>query len=120
MQKGWIGKQTDLLALQEEIDGAQDHVQDQKNRKLILTQKRIRTEAGWDGASGGISGVGVLPGELDVFLYSLQCSKSWLCWWYRDAEAHPHRNRVGLLYLTGKLGARESGGFGSTHRESIP
>merc|ERR1719199_2022904 len=49
MQKGWIGKQTDLLALQEEIDGAQDHVQDQKNRKLILTQKRIRTEAGWDG-----------------------------------------------------------------------
>jgi len=49
MQKSWIGKQTDLLALQEEIDGAQDHVQDQKNRKLILTQKRIRTEAGWDG-----------------------------------------------------------------------
>merc|ERR1719172_61891 len=49
MQKSWIGKQTDLLALQEEIDGAQDHVQDQKNRKLILTQKRIRTEAGWEG-----------------------------------------------------------------------
>merc|ERR1719456_1999972 len=49
MQKSWIGKQTDLLALQEEIDTTKDHVQDQKNRKLILQQKRIRTEGGWEG-----------------------------------------------------------------------
>merc|ERR1711904_482238 len=36
MQKSWITKQTDLLSLQEEIDTTKDHVQDQKNRKLIL------------------------------------------------------------------------------------
>merc|ERR1719456_1043393 len=48
MQKSWITKQTDLLALQEEIDTTKDHVQDQKNRKLILQQKRIRTEGQWE------------------------------------------------------------------------
>jgi chromosome segregation ATPase len=55
MQKGWIGKQTDLLTLQEEIDTTKDHVQDQKNRKLILQQKRIRTEGGWEGQKKEIS-----------------------------------------------------------------
>jgi len=49
MQKSWITKQTDLLALQEEIDTTKDHVQDQKNRKLILQQKHLRTEGGWEG-----------------------------------------------------------------------
>merc|ERR1719359_2642873 len=55
MQKSWIQKQTDLLALQEEIDTTKDHVQDQKNRKLILQQKRIRTEGGWDSQKKEIS-----------------------------------------------------------------
>merc|ERR1719235_2279519 len=49
MQKSWITKQTDLLSLQEEIDTTKDHVQDQKNRKLILQQKHLRTEGGLDG-----------------------------------------------------------------------
>merc|ERR1719321_1275501 len=49
MQKSWITKQTDLLSLQEEIDTTKDHVQDQKNRKLILQQKHLRTEGGWEG-----------------------------------------------------------------------
>merc|ERR1719359_2079485 len=55
MQKSWIGKQTSLLALQEEIDTTKDQVQDQKNRKLILQQKRIRTEGGWDSQKKEIS-----------------------------------------------------------------
>merc|ERR1711904_603834 len=55
MQKSWITKQTDLLALQEEIDTTKDHVQDQKNRKLILQQKHLRTEGGWEGQKKEIS-----------------------------------------------------------------
>jgi chromosome segregation ATPase len=55
MQKSWITKQTDLLALQEEIDTTKDHVQDQKNRKLILQQKHLRTEGGWQGQKKEIS-----------------------------------------------------------------
>merc|ERR1719171_505816 len=55
MQKSWIGKQTDLLSLQEEIDTTKDHVQDQKNRKLILQQKHLRTEGGLDGQKKEIS-----------------------------------------------------------------
>merc|ERR1719420_2390965 len=55
MQKSWITKQTDLLSLQEEIDTTKDHVQDQKNRKLILQQKHLRTEGGWEGQKKEIS-----------------------------------------------------------------
>merc|ERR1712078_482029 len=55
MQKSWITKQTDLLSLQEEIDTTKDHVQDQKNRKLILQQKHLRTEGGLDGQKKEIS-----------------------------------------------------------------
>merc|ERR1719364_182292 len=48
MQKSWIQKQTDLLSMQEQIDNTKEHVQDQRNKKLVLSQKRIRTEAQWE------------------------------------------------------------------------
>merc|ERR1719364_626824 len=70
MQKSWITKQTDLLSLQEEIDTTKDHVQDQKNRKLILQQKHLRTEGGLDGQKKEITDL-----RLDVKQLQYQMDK---------------------------------------------
>merc|ERR1719261_467489 len=45
MQKAWIQKQTQLLSVSSETDRLRGHLNDQKNRKMVLEQKRIRIEA---------------------------------------------------------------------------
>merc|ERR1719379_3262947 len=45
MQKDWIQKQTQLLSVSSETDRLRGHLNDQKNRKMVLEQKRIRIEA---------------------------------------------------------------------------
>merc|ERR1719198_1244759 len=44
MQKDWIQKQTQLMAISTDTDRLKVHLHDQKNRKLVLDQKRIRIE----------------------------------------------------------------------------
>merc|ERR1719221_986006 len=44
MQKDWIQKQTQLLAISTETDNLKANLNDQKNRKMVLDQKRIRIE----------------------------------------------------------------------------
>merc|ERR1712196_59291 len=44
MQKEWIQKQTQLLALATETDNIKASVTDQKNRKMVLEQKKLRVE----------------------------------------------------------------------------
>merc|ERR1712205_169318 len=44
MQKDWIQKQTQLMSIATDTDRLQQHLHDQKNRKLVLDQKRIRIE----------------------------------------------------------------------------
>merc|ERR1719446_321293 len=44
MQKDWIQKQTQLMAISTDTDRLKAHLHDQKNRKLVLDQKRIRIE----------------------------------------------------------------------------
>merc|ERR1719377_379764 len=45
MQKDWIQKQTTLLSVSSETDRLRGHLNDQKNRKMVLDQKRVRIEA---------------------------------------------------------------------------
>eukprot|EP00928_Gymnodinium_smaydae_P008119 TRINITY_DN1293_c0_g1_i3.p1 TRINITY_DN1293_c0_g1~~TRINITY_DN1293_c0_g1_i3.p1 ORF type:complete len:901 (-),score=260.53 TRINITY_DN1293_c0_g1_i3:81-2738(-) len=44
MQKDWIQKQTQLLSISTETDRLKSHLNDQKNKKIVLEQKRIRVE----------------------------------------------------------------------------
>merc|ERR1719265_2304303 len=44
MQKDWITKQTKLMDISTDTDRLKVHLHDQKNRKLVLDQKRIRIE----------------------------------------------------------------------------
>merc|ERR1719221_1555538 len=44
MQKDWIQKQTQLLAISTETDRLKTGLNDQKNRKMVLEQKKIRIE----------------------------------------------------------------------------
>merc|ERR1719498_422872 len=44
MQKDWIQKQTQLLAISTSTDKLKSHLNDQKNRKMVLEQKKIRVE----------------------------------------------------------------------------
>merc|ERR1712151_376542 len=44
MQKDWIQKQTQLLAVSTDSDRLQSHLRDQKNRKMVLEQKKVRVE----------------------------------------------------------------------------
>merc|ERR1719498_1676126 len=44
MQKDWIQKQTLLLSVSSETDRLRGHLNDQKNRKMVLEQKRVRIE----------------------------------------------------------------------------
>merc|ERR1719460_3595497 len=44
MQKDWIQKQTSLLSVSSETDRLRNHLNDQKNRKMVLEQKRVRIE----------------------------------------------------------------------------
>merc|ERR1712062_502575 len=44
MQKDWIGKQTQLLTIASDTDRLKSQLNDQKNRKMVLEQKRIRCE----------------------------------------------------------------------------
>merc|ERR1719188_2853994 len=44
MQKDWIQKQTQLLSISTETDRLKGHLNDQKNRKMVLEQKKIRIE----------------------------------------------------------------------------
>merc|ERR1719327_1879212 len=44
MQKDWIQKQTQLMAIAGEADKNKSYLNDQKNRKMVLDQKRIRIE----------------------------------------------------------------------------
>merc|ERR1711920_430240 len=44
MQKDWIQKQTQLLSISTETDRLKSHLNDQKNRKMVLEQKKIRIE----------------------------------------------------------------------------
>merc|ERR1719262_516596 len=44
MQKDWIQKQTQLMAISAEADKNKAYLNDQKNRKMVLDQKRIRIE----------------------------------------------------------------------------
>merc|ERR1719198_20663 len=48
MQKDWIQKQTQLMAISTDTDRLKVHLHDQKNRKLVLDQKRIRIEGHLD------------------------------------------------------------------------
>jgi len=45
MQKDWIQKQTTLLSVSTDTDRLRGHLNDQKNRKMVLEQKRVRIEA---------------------------------------------------------------------------
>jgi len=45
MQKDWIQKQTTLLSVSSDTDRLRGHLNDQKNRKMVLEQKRVRIEA---------------------------------------------------------------------------
>merc|ERR1719446_1774837 len=45
MQKDWIQKQTLLLSVSSETDRLRGHLNDQKHRKMVLEQKRVRIEA---------------------------------------------------------------------------
>merc|ERR1712066_1048364 len=42
MQKDWIQKQTQLLQVNTETDRLKTQLNDQKNRRLVLEQKKIR------------------------------------------------------------------------------
>lgn len=44
MQKDWIQKQTQLLSMSTETDRLRTHLSDQRNRKMVLEQKRVRIE----------------------------------------------------------------------------
>merc|ERR1712137_1035516 len=44
MQKDWIQKQTQLLAISTDTDKLKSQLNDQKNRKMVLEQKKIRIE----------------------------------------------------------------------------
>merc|ERR1712187_984526 len=44
MQKDWIQKQTQLLSTSTETDRLKTHLNDQKNRKMVLEQKKVRIE----------------------------------------------------------------------------
>merc|ERR1712087_395368 len=44
MRKDWIQKQTQLLAISTDTDRLKSHLNDQKNRKMVLEQKKIRVE----------------------------------------------------------------------------
>eukprot|EP00927_Polykrikos_kofoidii_P077527 TRINITY_DN74464_c0_g1_i1.p1 TRINITY_DN74464_c0_g1~~TRINITY_DN74464_c0_g1_i1.p1 ORF type:complete len:891 (-),score=278.40 TRINITY_DN74464_c0_g1_i1:224-2896(-) len=44
MQKEWITKQTQLLAISADSDKLQSNLNDQKNRKMVLEQKKVRVE----------------------------------------------------------------------------
>merc|ERR1719188_2248433 len=44
MQKDWIQKQTQLLSISTETDRLKNFLNDQKNRKMVLEQKKIRIE----------------------------------------------------------------------------
>jgi len=44
MQKDWIQKQTQLLSISTDTDRLKGHLNDQKNRKMVLEQKKIRIE----------------------------------------------------------------------------
>merc|ERR1712151_1182369 len=48
MQKDWIQKQTQLLAISTDSDRLQTHLRDQKNRKMVLEQKKVRVEGQLD------------------------------------------------------------------------
>merc|ERR1719446_1975115 len=45
MQKDWIQKQTLLLSVSSDTDRLRTHLNDQKHRKMVLEQKRVRIEA---------------------------------------------------------------------------
>merc|ERR1719188_1943401 len=45
MQKDWIQKQTQLLSISTETDRLKGHLNDQKNRRIVLEQKKIRIES---------------------------------------------------------------------------
>jgi chromosome segregation ATPase len=49
MQKDWIQKQTQLLDISTGTDKLKSHLNDQKNRKMVLEQKKIRVEGQLDG-----------------------------------------------------------------------
>jgi len=44
MQKDWIQKQTQLLAIASDTDRLKGNLNDQKNKKMILEQKKVRCE----------------------------------------------------------------------------
>merc|ERR1719188_588083 len=44
MQKDWIQKQTQLLSISADTDRLKSSVNDQKNRKMVLEQKKVRIE----------------------------------------------------------------------------
>merc|ERR1719203_2770945 len=45
MQKDWISKQTSLLQVNTDTDRLKGHLNDQKNRRMVLEQKKIRIES---------------------------------------------------------------------------
>merc|ERR1719214_395414 len=45
MQKDWIQKQTLLLSVSSDTDRLRTHLNDQKHRKMVLEQKRVRIES---------------------------------------------------------------------------
>lgn len=45
MQKDWIQKQTLLLSVSSDTDHLRTHLNEQKHRKMVLEQKRVRIEA---------------------------------------------------------------------------
>merc|ERR1712113_701030 len=44
MQKDWIQKQTELLSISTDTDRLKGHLNDQRNRKMVLEQKKVRIE----------------------------------------------------------------------------
>merc|ERR1711972_671766 len=44
MQKDWIQKQTQLLSISSDTDRMKSNLNDQRNRKMVLEQKKVRIE----------------------------------------------------------------------------
>jgi len=58
MQKDWIQKQTQLLSVSSDSDKMKTQLNDQKNRQMVLQQKKIRVEAQLEAQQKEIKGLG--------------------------------------------------------------
>jgi len=58
MQKSWIQKQTQLLQISTEMDKLKSNLNDQKNRKMVLEQKKVRIEGQLEGHQKEIKELG--------------------------------------------------------------